>query len=793
MPALGYPYNFLQGLSDFWQRFFADADQLEALYKGTAMQIGQAYLDLMSATLGVSLRDAVALDREYYRMLAIRQDEIRFVEGETVAKNRWAFSLPDPVVSFASIDNRVVEPTRSLEPLLDYEIEDRIVYFHTDPTDPLGTGLPLNGFARRSLDVSVGGQFTDTVVADWTLEAVFKGDMIRILDVGTDGTQRKRSDHPIVLVRSTALYVSTDTPFEEPETGLVYVILRTPWNAEVFAESFTLSGVPLSATLAHTRIDQGSVRVFAKAPGGNDVVEGVDYTINYEHGKIYALTAWLGFPGAYGIDYTWREEVYPTVGTPPLTSSTGVVVASTTTARVLQIAGWCPDASVDRRTLANNFGAFIGREEASSEAYRAFLEGIFQLYILGPVLERVESALNVVLNLPVVRDDGEVYQLTDLGDPAVDRIITFRPSTGQTVTYDFPKGTPLRADLVAGQELQSFEPLTTAVSVTDYVQTPQWWYGELIPRELFTPINGIVPSVNRRTARALYVLHVVGAPDEPEVGDPGLIVGANEDGFIPPPGQPVYRHRMAFVLMDRYLKYHTFSVQFDVLALSAASGSSFAQSLDDLNRLVLSAKPSHTYVFTTPSTTFEDEISIEELLEFVYAIGSDAYGPDKIIFVDDVPYVGAGIWNVGDYFKYELWTSLTAFPLAGVPVVLANAPTPPRRRRQVRVFVDGDVGGVKLVENVDYTVDYENSTITRLTSWTTSTVNVQYRQLNIGNLADAPISVGEMFVVVGGVDPAHITAAFDPTAAGWDGVTTPPTAPRDIGMVERALIVSAHP
>lgn len=794
MPAIGFPYNFIRGLSDFWQRFFADADQLEALYKGTAIQIGQAYLDYMSTVLGVSLRDAVALDREYYHMLAIREDDIRFVEGTSPALNRWALSLPDPLVEFASIDNRVVEPTLSLEPLIDYELVDRVVYFKVDPTNPTGNGLPLNGMARRSLDVAVGGQFTDAVVADWVFALVRKGDMIRILDVGTDGTQRKRSDHPIVLVRPQALYVSEDTPFVAPATNVIYAVLRVPPNAKVVAESFTLTGSPLSATLAHTRIDQGSVRVFAKAPGGNDVVEGVDYTINYEHGKIYALTAWQGSPGPYGIDYTWRKEVYPPSGVSPRTSTTGVIVAAASTVRVLQIAAWCPDSLVDRRTLANNFGAFIGREEASTEAYRAFLEGIFQLYILGPVLERLESALNVVLNLPVVRDDGEIYQSTDLFDPLVDRIFTLRPASGQTAVYEFPKGTPLRDDLVAGQELQSFEPLTTAVHVTDYVQTPQWWYGEVIPRELFSPIGGVTPSVNRRTARAFYVLHVVGAPDEPQVGDPGLIVGANEDGFVPPPGHPVFRHRMAFVLMDRYLKYHTFSVKFDATALSATTGSAFAQSLDDLNNLVLSAKPSHTYVFTTPSSTFRDEIGVEEeAISFDRLVGSRVYGPDKVIFTDAIPVVGAGVWNAGDYFKYELWTANTAFPVAAVPVVLANAPAPPRRRRLVMVFVDGDVGGRRLVENVDYTVDYDNCTITRLTVWTSSTVNVTYRQLNIGNLADAPIGLGDMPLLINGVDPALITAAFDPSAAGWDGVTTPPTAPRDIGLVERALIVSAHP
>jgi hypothetical protein len=796
MPAIGYQYNFLRGLSDFWQRFFADADQLEALYDGTAILIGQAYLDYMSTVLGVALKDAVVFDREYYHLLAMREDEVRYVEGDVPADSRWAFSLPDSIVSFASVDNKVFEPTASLEEQRDFDIVDRVAYFKVDPTNPTGNGLPLPGYARRSVDVSVGGSFTDTAVAAWTTAtAVAKGDTLRLLDVGPGPgfIQRKREDHTILVVRDSALFVSPDSALAAPASGINFVVLRVPFNASVLAESFVIAGS--QATLAHTRIDIGSVRVYAKGPTGADVVEGVDYTFNYESGIIYQVTVWQGLPGPYGIDYTWKKEVYPAVGTSPRKSSTGKIVSSTTTTRVLQLAAWTPDTFVDRRTLANNFGSFVGRENNSSEAYRAFLEGIFQLYILGPVLQRIESALNVVLNFPVVRDDGETYQSTDFSDPGMIRLYTMRPPSGQIVTYEFPIGTPMRTDLVVGQELLSFEPLTTAVTVTDYVQTPQWWYGQTIPPQLFTPMNGDVPEVFRRIASPFYIQNVVDPVDGAQIGDPGLVVGADEDGFIATPrgSDPPLRHRMAFVLMDRYLKYHTFSVSFNATALSATVGSGFAQSLKDLNELVLSAKPSHTFAFTTPTTAFRDEIIVEEdAISFDRLVGSRIYGPDKVIFTDTPPLVGGGVWLVGDYFKYELFTALTAFPVVAVPVTLANTPILPRRGYVVRAFVNGNVGGVALVENVDYTVNYFNRTITRLTAWAVTTVNVTFRQLNIGNLVDAPIGAGDMPLLVNGVDPAAITAAFNPSAAGWDGINTPTTAPRDIGLVERALIVYAH-
>ena len=791
MPIAEYPYSLLHGLSDFWTRFFADTDQLDALYKGTIIQLGQAYLDLLSSVLSVSLKDAIILDREYYRLVTVREDEVAF----SALDDRWIFSLPDPVVSFASLDNRVVEPTASLEPNLDFEIVDRIARFHTDPTDPAGDGVPLVGFARRAIDIAIGGRFSDPAVPDWRATGTRKGDTLRVLDVGADGTQRRRADYPVVLVRQEGLYVSSDSPL--PSTGTLspisYVVLRVPQAPSVIAESFTLSAS--SATLAHTRIDVGSVRVFAKAPSGADVVEGVDYVINYEQGLIVAITTWIGMVGGAGTfsaDYFWRMEVLPATGPSPRLAITGAISA-VATVKVLQIAMWAPDARVDRRTLANNFGSLIGRSLPSSEAYRAFLSGIFQLYTLGPVLERIESALNVVLGYPVVRDDGETFLSIDVSDPKFDRVLTSRPPAGLVTTYTFPKGTPFRTDLVEGLVLESFAPLTTVVSVVDWVQSPGWWHGAVIPEQLFDAIDGYRPAISRRTASSFYVENVIGASDGPVIGDPGLIIGADEDGFIPPSGHPVFRHRLAFVLMDRYLKYHTFSIKFNAIELAAAVGDALPQSLKDLNELVLTARPSHTFPFTTPETFFRDEVRvIESTISFNRLVGSRVFGPDKIVYADAIPTTGTGVWNIGDYFKYELVNASVSFPSIGVPVAMPSAPTTPRHGRLVLVHLAGLAAGRALVENLDYSVNYAGRTVTRLTAWASTTVNVVFRQLNIGNVADAPAGLGDMPLLINGVDPALVTAAFSTSAAGWDGVANPPTAPRDIGMVERALIVTPH-
>lgn len=855
MPIVGYPHNFLRGLSDFWQRFFADADQLKALYDGSAVLMGQAYLDMLQNVLSLSLQDVSLFHKEYFYLVTIREDQAAFVKGDTTDHDRWAVALADGLVSFGrTLDNKVIEPTASLQLNNDFDMSNAAILFKQDPTDPAHDGVPLPGYARRGLDVAVGGQFDDTTrlsPATWPSYGVYKGDTLRLLDISTGSPvkQSKHSDHDIVLVRDKALYVSSATPFDKTGTTS-YVILRQPDNFAVSLEALTFSpptGIPASAPLAHTRVDQGSVRIYAKRGyDGQDVVEGVDYTVDYELGRVYKIANPTANPlnvdwqaaSPDKADYTWRVEVWPNSGgSPPRYSTTGTVLAVGGTARVTQIALWASDARVDRRTLANNFGSLVGSSEPSSEAYRALLRGIFQLYILGPVLERIESALNVVLGFPVIRDDGEVFQSVDLSLPDVNRITTLRPSSDTLATYDYPKTTPLRTDVLAAAPgsltFMAFEPLTEAVRVVDYVEDPTWWYEQVIPPELFSTADGAsIPSPARRTASATLVQHIAAAEDGPRCGDPGLVCGADEEGVIPPPGHPVFRHRFAFVVMNRFLKFHTFLVQFNSAILTPTTvGNKFERSLAELNELVTNAKPAHTYAFVTPLTQFLDTMVMAETQVYQPQryMGADPNAPelypdvaslpaplqpyealglfihptvtsppgndDKVQFGDQTPVAG-GPWLAGDYFHYELISDTLTFATIGTPVSIGGTAVPPQRSRFVRVFVNGTIGGKHLVENVDYSLDYANQTITRLTAWDSTTgIVVTYVQVMIGNTADLALDVttGDVPFSTGDVDPSNARAVYDPAAIDWLGNLIPVTNHRDLSLVERAVTIKLTP
>lgn len=837
MALVGYPHNFLNGLSDFWQRFFVDAPQLDALYQGTAVLIGQAYLDLLSNVIGVSLKDTPIYAKEFYKLITLREDQVAFEWGASTDDDRWVAALPDDVVAFLSLDNKVIEPTASLQERLDYDIDltAKTIRFLVDPTDPNGDGTPLSGFARRALDLAVGGAFDDTARAlgeSWMSRDVFKGDTLRLLDVGADlVSQRKRSDHSIVLVREKALYVDSTEPFTASADPQNFVILRR--SAGYLIESESMVFASDAADLNNTRIDEGSVRVYAKTLGGADVVEGVDYTVDYEHGVLYRNSATWNPATSTLIDYTWLAEIWPAVGAPPRYSATGVIRDAASTVRVVQMALWAPDAYVDRRTLANNFGALIGREEDSSENYRAFLRGIFQLYLLGPVLERIESAINVIIGFPVIRDDGEVLVNVDTSDPLVNRVTTRRASNNILNIYEFPTAAPLRTDLVAGNyetlTFEAFEPLTTAVTVTDYIQSPDWWHNVLIPSEMFsTGGTATVPNTNRRTVSSTYVEHVVNPSDGACVGDPGLVVGSDENGFSPAPGHPVFRHRLAYVLMDRYFKFHTFIVRFDP-SIFSLTDIGYMHSFNDLNELVLTAKPAHTYVFTQPVTDFYDlftgadggywyqpassttdpdgpEFFLTEGevtapaepytqlgLFFDFTIASPLNGVDQVLFTDPEMIVGETPLSVGDFFRYTEVAGVYDFPTIGVPVVVGGTPPADHIHRTIRVYVGTTISGRALVENVDYTVDYENNTVTRLTVWTAiATVTVTPILLQVGNISviSPDIAQGDTTLMVGGGDPSTVTADFDPTAVNWMGEAQPVTNHQDMGLVDRPLMLT---
>ena len=815
MPSISYSYNFLQGLSSFWQKFFADSPQLESLYRGTAFLVGQAYLDLLSNVLSLSIADTPLFQKSMWKLITAREDQIRYVEGAPTT-NRWTLPTPDGIAGLVTLDNRIIEPTASLQFEYDFDFTRERIAFWVDPTNP-----PLPGYARRQLDIPVGGAFDalarKVAGTSWITDAqVQKGDTLRFLRIASNGAQSLIGDYLITVVRDKVLYTPTAMP-PDPISNINYVILRRAADADVVMERFTFSGS--IATLANTRLIPGTLHVFGTRSDGAAVVEGVDYTVDYQLGKIHKVGTWSA-GSANRISYEWLAEVV-SLATDGMSTFPG-------TTRVTEVAFWAPDVIVDKRTLSNNFGSLIGIEADSSEAYRALLKGVFQLYTLGPVLERFESALNVILGLPVIRHDGETFVSIDTTPVLVNRITT---SGG---TYDFPKATPLRTDLTLGRVFEAFEPLTTAARVTDYVEDPTWWHHITIPSAIFgTTGAATILDHNRRSVSPLYVAHVAGALDDPRAGDPGLFAGADDEEHVPAPGVPIYRHRCAFVLMDRFYKAHMFYVQLASNVFVEGTNVKFAHSPDDLQKLIQGAKPAHTYAYMQPLLALSDVVTcaddtqyyqpqrylgadteLTELFDDIsdspdpgqpyvklgLALSGSAWLTDLILPTDETLIAGLHAWTAGDYFHYETYTDL--FASVGYTITLGHAPTAPRRRRVVSVYIASAIVDKPLVEGIDYTVNYTTGVITRITEWDRLSTNISFVQLNIGNVGDAPAdtAVGDMTICAAAVDPALGASSLSTATKtalihaldveprrNYPSVTD---APDDLSFTERALTIT---
>lgn len=229
-------------------------------------------------------------------------------------------------------------------------------------------------------------------------------------------------------------------------SGSALPVIRLP-HTHLDPDSFSIV-----ARRAHARVVRGPNGELEVYPADGPVLEGVDYRVDYEMGFVTALSAWK--PALHGrASYTWRREVVSTAYAfrgpwVPFTRYVAgdlVTVGSNTyrctsghdghagfnaggdfteyrelfsfnTVRSVPTMGlWGVNAQVDKDALYNNFGYLLDYKKPSSEQYRAFLRGVAQLFLLGPTLERFESAMNTMAGFPVVRDDGEVLRAYDSG------------------------------------------------------------------------------------------------------------------------------------------------------------------------------------------------------------------------------------------------------------------------------------------------------------------------------------------------------------------------------------------
>jgi len=292
-----------------------------------------------------------------------------------------------------------------------------------------------------------------------------------------------------------------------------------------------------------------------------------------------------------------------------------------------ELAFWIPDCQKDSFNLYLNFGYLIQRFEPSSESYRALIQGIVRYFVLGPTSGILVSALNVVAGVPVIRDDGEyLMNVTETTTPTS----SIRTVTTNLRSYEFNAGIPLRADVLDSSNwadtvgesgalvFSAFEHVSELFQISDTTSNWPWWYEKEIPAALLPN----EPKNRRLISPVLYENLVNNPPNLVKVGDPGVFIGADDDGFVPsgdPPNRPTYRHLFSYIVFERFLRHHTFAMEIDKNVLLSGVVP-FDRLSSDLQSIVIAGKSAYTFLFTEQDIPLFDDIIPTDYLEYVITV-----------------------------------------------------------------------------------------------------------------------------------------------------------------------------
>lgn len=359
------------------------------------------------------------------------------------------------------------------------------------------------------------------------------------------------------------------------------------------------------------------------------------------------------------IDVNHVELVDENGDVPVFTLRTGVSWRLETRNVARELAFWAPNTSIDAKTLRDNFGYLVNRFEASSDNYKSLIKGIFQYFLLGPSLQRIESALNVITGIPVASADDELLILFE-----EDVEVGFDRITTNLDEYLIPANFE-RADIADTANwgvltFDAFESFTTIFDIVDDVSDPGWWWNVVIPPELMPDQSSfrrlVSPELRPFIAGDTYV--------ESQYGDLGIFYGADDDGEVVPGGfaRPPLRRNIAYQVLDKFLKYHTFGVFVDDAYV-------LPRTQEDLKNIIDAGKPSYTYMIFEAESNYEDGATVvDTLFDFTVGIGTGGALEEDLPRLNNLITVGSGM-TFPSYYVYTAGGGITVTAGTGNPAL----------------------------------------------------------------------------------------------------------------------------
>jgi hypothetical protein len=375
----------LSGISDFWTRYFADTDIIEALHEGTLEMVAGAYKELVGTVLTQSFDTVPLTETVPWEPLFIFESDVYECVSSVPGETRYLVQLPFDIRDLSLIHNKVLDPTAALEVGFDFDI------IRDDP--------------RRFEELRLSSPF----VPEEGYFLALKDDPFRDYSENESNLYRRFATRTFMGEYNVRL---TDTTVDFSVNGLGVAV-----GDVVLAESFD------------------GVRTLHKVESiSTNYLEVSSRTPFIRVGDLASYSV-----GSFSDRPSYDNKLSATVAGQPRT--TGTVTSRSKESRVLS--AWAPDPQKDFYSLYYMYGHSVSLSETpSTEEYRSFVKGIWNLYLRGPSLENIEGALSVVSGIPVVRDEEETIVEVDLRDPLIPKVTT------DLNYYEFSKYTKVRSDVI---------------------------------------------------------------------------------------------------------------------------------------------------------------------------------------------------------------------------------------------------------------------------------------------------------------------------------------------------------
>lgn len=168
--------ELLSRLGTFWYYIFGSGEELKQMYRGSALEAGQTYLNFLESVGTISRLDTPVFHRQDWLYITMLESEVTsgvinygdgvsygegYRYGTRTTRKRFEVAVPDGFVGSSQIFNRIIQPSLTYTEGIDYvyDKKDKVIVFTSNPFE--------NNLVPTRNIVDENGNVVDRLAALW--------------------------------------------------------------------------------------------------------------------------------------------------------------------------------------------------------------------------------------------------------------------------------------------------------------------------------------------------------------------------------------------------------------------------------------------------------------------------------------------------------------------------------------------------------------------------------------------------------------------------------------------------